>query len=65
MDSTSESVNLNLKAEMYQKVLKEGMLLAKGVIPKPGLHSIKLVIQDRKNGAVGSLRFPIPKPPKA
>jgi VWFA-related protein len=61
LDSTSETLNLALTEENYQKVLKGGLILSKGVIPKEGLRNIKVVVQDRSNGAVGSLLLPVPK----
>jgi VWFA-related protein len=62
---TVDTVTLNFKEENYRKALKDGLILQRAVIPGPGLKSIRVVVQDRKNGTVGSLQLPLPKPAKA
>ncbi len=61
LGSTSEMLNINMKDETYQRALKDGLVLVKGIFPAEGLNQIRVLVLDRSKGTIGSLRVPAPK----
>jgi VWFA-related protein len=65
LDTTSETLDFNMKEETYQKALRDGLVVVKGMYPLAGLHQIHILVLDRSQGVIGSLRVPAPSAKKA
>jgi hypothetical protein len=59
LGAVSDNINLNLKEDTYQKVLREGIVIGRTIEPKPGLTHIRVVVMDDSTGTIGSVRMPI------
>ncbi len=54
-----ETINLALKPETYQAIVKDGLRLMEDVKLGPETESVRLVVVDRGTGAVGTLTMPV------
>ena len=61
LDSTANSIGLNITPENRQKLMKEGLTMRVAITPVPGLAQIRAAVMDQTSGNVGSLRIPAPK----
>jgi hypothetical protein len=59
IDSSLQTMNLDLDKANYEKVLKTGMPLGKYLRPKAGLSNVRAIVLDRASGKVGSLIVPV------
>ena len=62
--STSETLNMNLTRETYEKVMKSGVVLTKTLEPNAEAYQFRVLVYDRSTGNVGSIFVPV-KIPKA
>ena len=68
-DGIHDTLDLNMKQESYNKIMKEGLIYEKTFPRIPGATNIRLVVRDVGTGAVGSITVPykeveVPVPPK-
>ncbi len=54
-----ETINLALKPETYQAIVKDGLRFTEDVKLGPETESIRLIVMDRGTGAVGTLTIPV------
>jgi VWFA-related protein len=59
IDSSLQTLNLDLDKTNYEAVLKTGMPLGKYLRPKEGLLNVRAIVLDRASGKVGSLIVPV------
>jgi len=59
IDSSLQTMNLDLDKANYEAVLKTGMPLGKYLRPKAGLLNVRAIVLDRVSGKVGSLIVPV------
>jgi VWFA-related protein len=59
IDSSLQTLNLDLDKTNYEAVLKTGMPLGKYLRPKQGLLNVRAIVLDRASGKVGSLIVPV------
>lgn len=59
LDSSLQTLNLDLDQTNYGAVLKTGMPLGKYLRPKAGLVNVRAIVLDRATGKVGSLIVPV------
>ena len=52
-------LNLQLTEKEYSDYLESGILIREAVKPQPGATTLRLVVQDRRTAAIGSLIIPI------
>jgi hypothetical protein len=50
--------NLRLTAEQHAAYLKSGLLFRESVEPKEGLATLRILVRDPSNAAVGSVIIP-------
>ena len=62
--STSQTLNLNLTRETFEKVMKSGLVLTKMLEPNAEAYQFRVLVYDRSTGNVGSIFVPV-KSPKA
>jgi len=62
LESTSQTFDMNLKPETYQKIMKSGVVLTKVLEPKAGAYQYRVVVYDRNTGNVGSIFVPVRMP---
>jgi hypothetical protein len=58
LDSSLQTLNLDLNKVNYETVLKTGVPLGKYLRPKPGLATVRAIVMDRPTGKIGSLIVP-------
>jgi VWFA-related protein len=56
-----QAATLSLENKNYEAYLKSGMTMAQTILPKPGLATVRVVIQDAVTGTFGSLIVPVSK----
>jgi hypothetical protein len=56
---TQEAYDLRLKKEDYETYLRTGMVFHNSLVLKPGAKSVRIVVADRTNAAIGSLIVPL------
>jgi len=59
IDSSLQTLNLDLDKTNYDAVLKTGVPLGKYLRPKEGLLNVRAIVLDRASGKVGSLIVPV------
>jgi len=59
LDSSLQTLNLDLDKANHDAVLKTGVPLGKYLRPKPGLATVRAIVMDRASGKIGSLIVPV------
>ncbi|HEV2688001.1 MAG TPA: VWA domain-containing protein, partial [Bryobacteraceae bacterium] len=59
LDSSLQTLDLDLDKSNYEAVLKTGVPLGKYLRPKPGLTTVRAIVMDRPTGKIGSLIVPL------
>ncbi len=59
LDSSLQTLNLDLDKNEYQAVLKTGVPLGKYLHPTAGLATVRAIVMDRASGKIGSLIVPV------
>ena len=54
VDRFSNSVNLNLKPETYNELLKRGIVSTRVSIIKPGIYQIRVLVREGDSGLIGT-----------
>ncbi len=57
-DSTHETLDMHLKEETYQKIVKQGLIYERAFPRKPGATKLRVVVRDIPTGAIGSVTVP-------
>ncbi len=55
----SEAFKINLTDDQYKAILQKGMLIAKRVEPAKDVKQVRVLMQDKTTGKIGSLRMPV------
>jgi hypothetical protein len=61
LKGNSKTVNMNLKRESYDTMLKQGLILTGGEDIAPGTSELRVVVRDTPSGALGSVSIPLAK----
>lgn len=61
LETTRDSLDLNLSAGRYATRQENWLALTKNVRPKPEAIQLKVIVQDRLTGALGSVHIPLSK----
>jgi VWFA-related protein len=61
LDMTQEAYDLHLKKEDYETYLRTGMAFHNSLVLKAGAKTLRIVVADRTNAAIGSLIVPLPR----
>jgi VWFA-related protein len=59
LDSSLQTLNLDLDKPNYEAIQKSGVPLGKYLRPKPGLVNVRAIVMDRPSGKIGSLIVPV------
>ncbi|MEN6334760.1 MAG: hypothetical protein ABFE01_10900, partial [Phycisphaerales bacterium] len=59
LETTRDTVDLNLTAGLYATRQSNWLALAKTVRPKPEAIELRVIVQDRPTGVLGSVRIPL------
>ncbi|PYT17658.1 MAG: hypothetical protein DMG59_06725 [Acidobacteria bacterium] len=65
LNSSIETLNLDMKDETYRAAVRDGLVLVKGIVPEKELSQVRVAVLDRATGMIGSLRVPAPQSPSA
>src|SRR5260370_25979396 len=57
--TTSQTFDMNLKRETYQKIMKSGVVLTKTLEPNAEAYQYRVVVYDRNTGNVWSIFVPV------
>jgi hypothetical protein len=55
---SNDTLDLNLKPETYEKVLKQGLVYQKTFLRESSASTLRLVVRDSATGAIGSVTVP-------
>jgi len=61
LETTRDAIDLKLTAGHYAKRQENWLALTKNVRPKPEAIQLKVIVQDRLTGALGSVHIPLSK----
>jgi len=61
LETTRDAIDLKLTAGHYAKRQENWLALTKSVRPKPEAIQLKVIVQDRLTGALGSVHIPLSK----
>ncbi len=59
LETTRDSIDLNLTAGRYATRQENWLAMAKTVRPKPEAIELRVIVQDRPTGVLGSVRIPL------
>jgi len=59
LETTRDSIDLNLTADRYAARLENWLVMTRSVRPKPETILLKVIVQDRLTGALGSVHIPL------
>jgi len=60
--TTSETLDMNLTRQTYEKVMKSGLVMTKTLEPNAEAYQIRVLVYDRSTGNVGSIFVPVKIP---
>jgi VWFA-related protein len=59
LESTRDTLNLNLDRTQYEQLLKNGVPVGKYLKPQEGLATVRAIVMDQPSGKIGSLIIPV------
>jgi hypothetical protein len=57
--TTSETLDMNLTRQTYEKVMKSGLVMTKTLEPNAEAYQIRVLVYDRSTGNAGSIFVPV------
>jgi hypothetical protein len=57
--TTSETLDMNLTRQTYEKVMKSGLVMTKTLEPNAEAYQIRVLVYDRSTGSMGSIFVPV------
>jgi VWFA-related protein len=62
LGNQSTTIDQSFPAATYQQIQQHGILIHMDIDPKPGSNELRLAVQDRRAGTVGTLLAPLNQP---
>jgi len=61
LTSEVRTLNMNLRKNAYDDIMKNGLSMTRNLSPAAGAASLRVVVRDATSGSVGSLSIPLTK----